>query len=162
MEIVIRDTVKTKRYDKSTIDSMIDLLINKIKSSGRQYSCVVGIREGGLNVSVPVARALCLPHHSVHISFYDRENAVGGLVSRDDFVWRENCLVVDDLIDDGKTIECFKCNFGEADVAVLFWHENCRVIPEYYVSVKPPVWVKFPWEIEECQNGNLKVLSVLN
>jgi len=141
---------------------MIASLIENIKSSGKQYSCVVGIREGGINVSVPVARALCLPHHSVHISFYDRQNAVGGLVSSDGFIWQQNCLVVDDLIDGGKTIECFKSNFGEADVAVLFWHETCHVIPEYYVHVKPPSWVVFPWEIEECPNGNLKVSSVPN
>lgn len=152
----------TIKYTKTTIDSMIVSLIDKIKSSGRQYGCVVGIREGGLNVSIPVARALCLPHYSVHISFYDRKNAVGGLVSRDDFVWQKDCLVVDDLIDGGSTIECFKSSFGEADVAVLFWHDKCHVIPEYYVHIKPPAWIVFPWEDKECQNFKLKASSVLN
>lgn len=138
-------------YTKAEIDLMIASLIEDIKRSNKRYSCVIGIREGGINVSVLVARALCLPHHSVHISFYEPKHGTGGLVSDDGFKWREGCLVVDDLVDSGRTIEFFKSQFGPADVAVLFWCRDSEE-PEYFVQVKPDMWVVFPWEKEDASD----------
>ena len=48
-------------YSQEQIDKMIASLIKMVTMSRKK----VGIREGGLNVSIPVAKALNLPHYSV-------------------------------------------------------------------------------------------------
>lgn len=146
--------VKQKR-----VDSLIKKLLDQIDSSGCEYTHVVGIREGGLNISLPIAKALNLPHHSLKISFYlpdgtgsDTYYCRQPVVESEGFSWREGGLLVDDLIDQGRTIDYFQNNFGKADVAVLFWNKMgdrfYRKTPKYYGEEKPSGWIVFPWDIE--------------
>jgi len=139
--------MKKLHYTKPQIDDLIQRLLDKIVASGKKYDYVVGIRNGGIHVSVPLAKALGVPHKTVLISNYDRS----GIIERDDFIWKPNGLLVDDLIDSGLTISLFKSNFGSADVAVLLWKQNAsyyRQEPEFFAEVKPSEWVVFPWEVE--------------
>ena len=120
---------------------MISNLILDIKKSQNKYDCVIGIMRGGLYISKPVANALNLPHKKIHISHYDNQC----VLEVDDVSEYKNPLVVDDLIDSGKTIDTYKSKFGNGDVAVLFWKESNQQ-PEFYIKEKPPGWVVFPWE----------------
>lgn len=124
------------------IDQLIENLIEQIRNSGKQYDYVVGIREGGINVSLPISERLNLPHKTVKISFYDKN---GGIDS-DGFVFAPNGLLVDDLVDGGKTILTFYDKFGKLDTAVLFWKRGA-IKPEYYGQEKPEGWLVFPWEL---------------
>ena len=128
------------KFTYAQIDEMIDNLVGQIN---KQYDQVVGIANGGLYISRKIASALNLPHQSVRISFYD--HAVPIIEYNSGPI--KNCLVVDDLIDGGKTVNKFEEIFGtENDVAVLFWNIKSRK-PNYYVQEKPDgVWITFPWE----------------
>jgi len=140
---------KTKQYTEQAIDEMVQVLINQIKDSGNQYDYVVGIRNGGINISIPVAEALGLPHKSVKISAYDDMTKLKNVqINKGDFEWKPNGLIVDDLIDTGATITSFKKIIGGGDVAVLFWKKEADADdPEFYVEEKPDEWVVFPWEV---------------
>lgn len=133
------------------VANWIEILHNKILFSKKNYECVVGIANGGLNISVPLARKLDIPHFSVKISFYSSAVQTDlGLVIPDvdeNFQWRPNSLLVDDLIDSGKTVDVFKSRFGPADVAVLLWNKQNKPIPDFFAEEKPKKWVVFPWEI---------------
>jgi xanthine phosphoribosyltransferase len=129
------------------IDVALDSLIHQIVKSDKQYKYVVGIRNGGTHISPQVAEVLHLPHKSVLISYYGEshqpcvEPEIG-----DDFIWEPDGLIVDDLIDSGKTLDVFKSRFGPGDTAVIFWKEAYQPPPEYYVYKKPDCWITFPWE----------------
>ena len=135
-------------YTEHSINEMIDLLISKILQSQRKFQAVIGIANGGLNISTKVAAGLGLPHSSVHISFYD------GTVKRKEpqIILTDkptkNVLIVDDLIDEGNTLKAFDEVYGlEGNaVAVLFWNKKSFFVPDFYVAEKPNAWIIFPWE----------------
>jgi len=136
-------------YSQQEINGMINELIRQVKSSGIDYKYVVGIREGGLHVSRPLAEALGVPHYSVWISYYE-DTEEDGLQSEDGFEWKPGGLVADDLIDCGKTMWCFDFNIGPCDKAVLFWNGKHNLNPpKFYVKEKPEGWIVFPWEVED-------------
>ena len=133
------------------IDNMIKDLACQIQASKRRFLRVVGIANGGLPVSEPLAAILGLPHESVRISHYD-----GGILRSVPIVKGRlshptNNLIIDELIDYGRTIKTFDEHFGlEGNaVAVLFWYlEGPK--PDFYVKEKPDAWIVFPWEESEC------------
>jgi len=132
-----------------TTNAMLERLADQIIESGRKFERVVGIEKGGLPISLPLAVMLKIPHQSVRISHYDGcEQRKAPLVTFLDGVDEvENCLVVDDLIDTGATMETFDKFFGLQSnaVAVLFWKRGTRK-PDFYVEEKPEEWIVFPWE----------------
>lgn len=142
-------------YNDQQINDLLEELISQIKGSGRQFTAVVGIREGGVNLSKKVAKALNLPHYSVRISHYDdTEFRPTPLVEASGFHVSifEACLIIDDLVDGGSTITTFKKWFGlrEQDaVAVLFWKPNKVYKPDFFTRLKGEAWIKFPWGIDD-------------
>jgi hypoxanthine phosphoribosyltransferase len=109
---------------------------------------VVGIANGGLNISLPISRILNKPHEYVRISRYDGqairpEPLIYGSLSQS-----TGSLVIDDLVDGGHTFGLFDQHFGLAGsiTAVLFWNTKATFQPDYYVAEKPESWIEFPWE----------------
>lgn len=133
------------------IDGMIRDLTYQVKSSGRRFTRVVGIANGGLPVSRPLAKALGLPHESVRISHYDGSVLRDTPIIEGDLSQPTGNLIVDDLIDKGWTINAFDKHFGRRGnaVAVLLWNPHGPE-PDFYVDEKPDAWIVFPWEVEEC------------
>jgi hypoxanthine phosphoribosyltransferase len=133
---------------QSEVELAIDKLCLQIKQSGHKYAYIVGIENGGLHFSKPIAEALKLPHFSVGISYYAEGAETPSLfpiLTNKGFTYSENGLLVDDLIDRGKTITTFKAYFGPIDTAVMFWGAGNK--PTYYWKKKPHGWIVFPWEI---------------
>lgn len=126
------------------VDLMIERLAQLIQP--RKYTYVVGIANGGLNVSVKLAKKLGLPHASIRISHYQ-----GHTVRQVPIIEGQlpvgSCLIVDDLIDDGFTMKTCEQHFGKHDTAVLLWKVGSYK-PTYYAAEKPQEWIKFPWETE--------------
>ena len=133
---------------KSDVDVLISQLISKIVASSRSFKRVIGIANGGLNVSIPIAKALGLDPRAVRISCYeDTGRRSEPLIEDIDFPV-EGSLIVDDLIDGGTTFKTFESTFGmkKCSIAVLFWNFYSRFYPDYYVKEKPNAWLIFPWE----------------
>lgn len=134
------------------VEKWINHIFYKIQESGKKYDYVVGIREGGLNVSLPLARKLGIVHQSIKISFYHDELDSfhsNPIIETDGFEFKPNGLIVDDLIDRGKTIMEFEKIYGEMDIAVLLWNEAGTLFerePTYWAKIKPSKWIVFPWE----------------
>jgi hypoxanthine phosphoribosyltransferase len=129
------------------VDLMIERLAQLILPHKNKYQQVVGIANGGLHVSIPLAEKLGLPHASIRISHYK------GHIARkvpiiEGKLPEGSCLVVDDLIDGGFTMKTLERHFGHHDTAVLFWQVGSYV-PTYYVTEKPQEWINFPWSDNE-------------
>lgn len=103
----------------------VDYLADSIKSASKNYESydsIYAIARGGAPVAILLGAKLDLP-------------VVDEL--------KPNSLVVDDLIDSGKTLEQYKDN----DIAVLYAKEHSPQISQYSVKLVEG-WVQFPWETE--------------
>ena len=145
--------VKIKKITQSKCNIMLERLAQKIKNSKEKFDYIMGIENGGVNVSIPLGLSLKLPHKTIKISFYgdDKKPSETPIVDLRGHIFKEidKVLLVDDLTDSGKTLEYFKNNFKcDHKVAVLFHNERfSTVIPEYYSEIKPyDKWIIFPWE----------------
>lgn len=102
----------------------------------KQYGSIYGVPRGGVPLAVYLSSFLNLP-----------------LVESPSPL--RNTLVVDDLIDSGKT----RSQFCENDFAVLHFKNSEAHIPETTNtfcaddSVPPGTWIHYPWETGEEQNG---------
>lgn len=137
------------------IADMIRDLTHQILDSKRRFSRVVGIANGGLPVSHPLAAALGLPHTSVRISHYDKGFSRDTPIVEGELIQPTNNLIVDELIDRGWTYNTFDEHFGlEGNaMAVLLWNP-AGPKPDFYAKEKPEDWIIFPWEKEfaECES----------
>lgn len=140
------------------------LLMDKIKDSGMMFDVVVGIENGGLNISVPVAQELQLPHESIKISWYDGETK-GDRPTIDvhgfDLNKYKSCLFIDDIVDTGATVKSIQWLWAlrpEDAFATLFIKRDLCFYSEYiihnkiygdtifYVQIVPSdTWIVFPW-----------------
>jgi len=131
------------------VDAMIKALAAKIILAGTCLTNVVGIANGGLHVSRPLAARLRLPHSSIRISHYYRQVHRIVPIIKGYLPQATHNLIVDDLIDDGWTMRTFAKHFGLEgnETAVLFCKKG-DFEPTYYIEEKPDKWIVFPWETE--------------
>lgn len=85
-----------------------------------KYSNIYPVPRGGVYVAIALSQRLNLPISST---------------------LSQNTLVVDDLVDSGKTRNQYKNN----DFACLLIKEHTPLLPTYYISKKKG-WVRFWWE----------------
>ena len=134
---------------------MFSDLMDKIRASGDYFTKVIGIERGGLNISVPIAKCLGVPHDSIKVSFYHSDEPVYDEedIKKKIFGWGVPVLLVDDLIDSGKTAKlicdvCPKSQWGrEFKMATLHWNPECEIEPHFWAKEKPKdSWIVYPWE----------------
>jgi len=139
---------------KEKVDSMILKLASRIKLDNNKFDYILGIENGGLNVSKPLSEMLNVPHKSIKISFYKEDHTVSSTPSLElhglNINKKDKVLVVDDLIDNGHTLKYFQENFiCKSKIAVLYWNKygKYKVIPDYFIEEKfINSWLEFYWE----------------
>jgi|TARA_R100000781_G_scaffold90496_1_gene55942 hypoxanthine phosphoribosyltransferase len=154
------------RLTWTDIEKDTDNLVSKIKASGKEYDCILGIANGGLVPTCIIAKALQLKNVLTvslksYIDEYAHDVQFITSINWSDLKGRKRILVIDDLIDRGETIYEVEKILGylkykhklayEFDTAVLYLKKNDsyepRVIPTYYSEIKDPkTWLVFPWE----------------
>jgi len=98
---------------------------------GRQVKNIYGIPRGGLVLAVKLSHTLNLPL----------------VLSREDI--SRDTLIVDDIIDEGNTIDRLLASIGEHHhIASIFYNKEAKHAPHFFVREKKN-WVIFPWETEE-------------
>jgi hypoxanthine phosphoribosyltransferase len=113
----------------SNIDYLVDLITNRIRSSGKQYDNIYGICRGGMIPAVMLSHKL-----NIFLSLNTITNTT---------------LVVDDIADGGKTLEKLIHDYPSIyfDIAVLFCRFSSTIRPTYIgENLNHNVWIKFPWE----------------
>lgn len=110
--------------DRKNVIKLVDLLASKINK--KDFKNVYGIPRGGYAVAIELGKALKLP------------------VITDEAEITKGTLIVDDLIDSGKTLSAYPKN----KKAVLFVKHGKEKKVDYYGAIADD-WVKFPDEPEE-------------
>jgi hypoxanthine phosphoribosyltransferase len=149
--------------DNRDFHLLVSRLGNKIKPIIDKIDWVVGIERGGLPISNWLSYAFGKKHQSILISFSDLPNGQISLKSLNTWGWSKflneiqnsSILLVDDIVDSGRTVKFFKSIVAESIktngiwVASLHWcpENSPECEPDFYVETKKKdEWIVYPWE----------------
>jgi GTP cyclohydrolase I len=119
-------------------------LAKKIKKFGTKFGYVIGISRGGIIPAQIIAKELEIPFKSSEeIKFFDFSKMPISYPGA-------RLLIVDDLIDSGKTLKELAFNLSSFTVrtAVLYKkkNKNQAICPNYFLKEVPNQWVCLPHE----------------
>lgn len=117
---------------------------------GGQWRAVIGVARGGLIPATIVAREMgvrvvdtvCVTHYD-ELQVLDEPKMVK-MVAGDG----EGCLVVDDLVDTGKTFALLRKYLPKAHYATIYAKPDGKaVVDSYVMEISQDTWIHFPWEM---------------
>lgn len=113
------------------------------------WRAVIGVARGGLIPATIVARELgvrivdtvCVSHYEEQAML--AEPKMMKMVAGDG----EGCLVVDDLVDTGRTLEVVRKYLPKAHYASIYAKpEGKPLVDTYVMEISQDTWIHFPWE----------------
>lgn len=108
------------------IDTLVEDLCYKIKTSGKQIKSVTGMERGGLIPAVMVSHKLGLPYVT----------KINGYT-----------LIVDDICDTGKTLKGMVGSY----TATLHHKPTANFTPDFYAKEVGDEWIVYPWERKDSE-----------
>lgn len=121
--------------------------------NGGAWKAVVGITRGGLVPAMIVSRELDVRVvDTISVSSYthqDRGEAQVTKFPQGDLMGDgEGVLIVDDLVDTGKTLELVRKLYPKAHFATVYAKPLGRALVDTYVTeVSQDTWIFFPWDM---------------
>ncbi|MGC8600888.1 MAG: phosphoribosyltransferase [Thermoprotei archaeon] len=159
METVYRES-QPQLQEISWEDVMIlsSKIAKVITSRSFKFDAVVGISRGGIIPARIISDMLLVKDFYVYgVKYYSgiNERDEVKVVQRPEGNFKnKNILIVDDIIDTGKTIALVKreleSEVASVKVAALFKKPWSEVEPDFYGDVTDK-WVVFPWEVTETK-----------
>jgi hypoxanthine phosphoribosyltransferase len=148
-------------FETPTWNQIYDALLSvagEIRRSGFKPDVIVGIAKGGWVPARVLADLLEVPRlATVRIEFYvGVGHTMGKPVLKErisENVAEKKVLVVDDVIDTGKSLALAKSHISEEGAwevrtAAVYYKPWSESIPDYY-DKETRCWVVFPWETRE-------------
>ncbi len=130
-----------------------ETLANNIRNSGRSYHKLLCITRGGVFVGGLLGHLLDIRDiTTIALKLYDfdeQRQVVEQLSAPDLPLPGSRMLVVDDLLDSGRTLAYIVEKWGkeyDIDIAVLYDKGGGTLRPTFTAREIPCVWVQFPWE----------------
>ncbi|MDL2209317.1 xanthine phosphoribosyltransferase [Desulfovibrio sp. OttesenSCG-928-O18] len=115
------------------------------------FSCIIAITRGGLVPAAIIARELEIRLvDTVCLSSYDwRSQTNSCTVLKGTEGTGLNCLVIDDLVDTGKTAKVVRAMLPDAHFATVYAKpEGKPLVDTYITEVSQDTWILFPWDSE--------------
>ena len=136
--------------------NLAEALAEKVRSGGKEFDLVIGVVRGGMPIAMVVSDHLGVKIDFVNVKSYNgiaERSAPRILSTVTEDIKGKNILVVDDLVDQGETMQTVMRHLAERqprllEAAVLFKKPWSQVEPEYYLEVVDR-WVVFPFELFE-------------
>ncbi|AGT07874.1 xanthine phosphoribosyltransferase [Paracoccus aminophilus] len=120
---------------------------------GRDWRAVVAITRGGLVPAMIVARELDIRTiDTISVKSYHKQEQ-GGLVvlkSPDPELMQdgEGILVIDDLVDSGRTLELVREKYPKAHFGTVYAKPKGKpMVQDYVTEVSQDTWIFFPWDM---------------
>ena len=116
------------------------------------WRSVVAITRGGMVPACIVARELNVRHvDTISVVSYDHQNqgAAGVLKAPDPSIGDgDGVLVIDDLVDTGKTLEVVRQLYPKAHFATVYAKPKGKPLVQTYITeVSQDTWIFFPWDM---------------
>lgn len=147
-------------YDMFTDDCA--RLIDEIQTANKRYDYIVGIARGGSIPAVYLSHRLELPMKNVSWStFHIEQMRESALDVADDIMEGKKVLIVDDILDSGRTMKeiltDWGCDRADIDIAVLIYNVSQDIIPTYYGrqinKALNDEWIDFWWEVDKQKSS---------
>ena len=128
-------------------------LRNLATESNRNWRAVIAITRGGLVPTMIVSRELNIRIvDSISVKSYDHQSQSAPEILK----WPDSeiigdgeaVLVVDDLVDSGRTLELVRRQFPGAHYATLYAKPKGRPMVDTFIKeVSQNTWIFFPWDL---------------
>ena len=119
---------------------------------GGTWRSVVAITRGGMVPACIVARELNIRHvDTISVKSYDHQTQAEASVMKapDASIGDgEGVLVVDDLVDTGRTLEVVRKLYPKAHFATVYAKPKGRPLVQTFITeVSQDTWIFFPWDM---------------
>lgn len=118
-----------------------------------EWSAVVAITRGGMVPAMIIARELDVRVvDTISVKSYDHQSqsAAKILKSPDNTLMKngKGILIIDDLVDSGRTLEIVKNLYPEAHYATIYAKPKGRpMVDSFITEVSQDTWIFFPWDM---------------
>lgn len=158
--------IKKIKYSWQQIEGQVLDIARSINTSKWSPSYIVGLDRGGLTPAVMLSHYLGIPHKTLRVSLRDSSALESNLWMAEDAYDQTNILIVDDINDQGSTINWImqdwqsSCCPGD-DRWKTVWHNSVKfaVLTNNLASsaevdysaceinkAEEDVWIVYPWE----------------
>lgn len=122
----------------------------RLLDSGRQWERIIAVVRGGLVPAAIIARELDIHFvDTVCISSYTIREQGNLSVLKDLKGNGKGWLIIDDLVDTGKTAKVVREMLPEAHFATVYAKPDGRPLVDTFVTeVSQDTWILFPWDSE--------------
>ena len=120
---------------------------------GGGWRAVVAITRGGMAPAMIVARELDIRTvDTISVKSYDHQNQTDAKVLKSPDVHLmgdgSGILIVDDLVDSGKTLELVRQLYPKAHFATVYAKPKGKPMVDTYITeVSQDTWIFFPWDM---------------
>ncbi len=127
--------------------------LEKMGPKGGTWKAIVAITRGGMAPAMIIARELDIRTvDTISIKSYDNQSRSEAIVlkSPDDSIIGdgEGILIIDDLVDTGKTLEVVKAKYPKAHIATVYAKPMGRpMVDSFITEVSQDTWIFFPWDM---------------
>lgn len=140
--------MKTIKYPYNEYKKDLNSLVRQIQKKNVKYDLVLGVERGGLIPAVHLSHRLQIPLKTLSWSSQLKD---GSMLTW--FILRnKKILLVDDIVDSGKTFLEIFGKYWDMDTAVLIYNNinESKIKPDYYGRMinrkDTPEWFDFWWE----------------
>ncbi|MDT8285368.1 MAG: xanthine phosphoribosyltransferase [Thermovirgaceae bacterium] len=115
-----------------------------------RWARIVAIARGGLVPAAIIARELDIHFiDTVCISSYTVRSRGSAKILKSSIGDSEDCLIIDDLVDTGKTARIVREMLPKSHFATVYAKPDGRPLTDTYVTeVSQETWILFPWDSE--------------
>ncbi|WP_323782213.1 xanthine phosphoribosyltransferase [Thalassovita sp.] len=117
------------------------------------WRAIVAITRGGMAPAMIIARELDIRTvDTISVKSYDHQNqGAAQVLSRPDpdlMGDGTGILIIDDLVDSGKTLELVRAMYPKAHFATVYAKPKGRAqVDSYITEVSQDTWIFFPWDM---------------
>ena len=118
------------------------------------WKAVVGVTRGGLVPAMIVARELDIRRvDTISVKSYNHQTQGAPEVIKapqaDLMGDGTGILIVDDLVDSGKTLEVVRALYPNAHFATIYAKPSGKpMVDSYITEVSQDTWINFPWDLQ--------------
>lgn len=121
--------------------------------SGGNWKAIVAITRGGMAPAMIVARELDIRIvETISIKSYDHQSRASAKIlkepSQELMGDGSGIIIIDDLVDTGKTLEIVRHLFPKAHYATVYAKPKGRPLVDTFITeVSQDTWIFFPWDM---------------
>ena len=118
-----------------------------------EWSAVVAITRGGMVPAMIIARELDIRVvETISVKSYDHQSQSAAKIlkapNKDLMGNGKGILIIDDLVDSGRTLEIVKELYPEAHYATVYAKPKGRpMVDSFITEVSQDTWIFFPWDM---------------